>query len=102
MRCVRVSAALSLVLLLAALVSAAPARAGEHLLVGVDDDRIKWTHRPGPILREVDALGLDALRVTLPWRPGRRHLGHLEHTALRRAVAAHRREVREVRVVLAV
>ena len=99
MRAVRVSAALSLLLLVAALVAAASAHAGANLLVGVDDDRIKWTTHPAPILRELAALDVDALRVTLPWRPGRSHLEGRDHTALRRAVAAHRRGVR---VVLAV
>jgi hypothetical protein len=99
MRRLRGTAALSLLLVIAALAWAAPASAGPTLLVGVDDDRIKWTTHAAPILGELEALGAGAIRVTLPWRPGWRHLGWREHTALRRAVAAHRRGLR---VVLAV
>ena len=95
----RVSAALSLVLLLAALVAVEPARAGPGLLVGIADDGIKWAPRPDSILAEVTDLRLDAMRVTLDWRPGRRNLSAQDHTALRRTVAA---DPHGVRVVLAV
>jgi hypothetical protein len=96
---VRVTAALSFLLLLAALAAAQPARAGSGLLVGVADDHIKWTPQPAPVLDAVTALRLDAMRVTLDWRAGRRHLTARDHTALRRAIAA---EPHGVRVVLAV
>jgi hypothetical protein len=99
MRSVRVSAALSFLLLLAALAAAEPARAGSGLIVGVADDHIKWTPEPGPVLAAVSALRLDAIRVTLDWRPGRRHLTGRDHIALRRATAA---DPHGVRVVLAV
>jgi hypothetical protein len=96
---VRVSAAFWLSLVVFGLVAAQPARAGSRLMVGVDDDRIKWTARPAPILGAVGALGLDAVRVTLAWRPGRRNLTGRDHVALRRSVAAERQGVR---IVLAV
>jgi hypothetical protein len=83
----RVTAALSL-LLLALLVGPEPARAGSDLLIGVHDDSIKWTERPTPILGAMQALGLGGMRVTLEWRPGKRHLSGPDHDALRRAVAA--------------
>jgi hypothetical protein len=95
---VRVSAALSL-LLLAVLVAPEPARSGSGLLVGVADDRIKWIVRPATVLDPVVELGLDAMRVTLERRPGRRNLTTRDHTALRRAIAADRYRVR---IVLAV
>ena len=91
----RVSAALSLSLL-ALLVGSEPARAGPSLLVGVHDDRIKWTERPTPILGTMRALGLGGMRVTLRWSRGRRHLAGSDHDALRRAVAAHREGMRIV------
>jgi hypothetical protein len=94
----RVSAALSLVLL-AMLTGADPARAGNDLLIGVHDDRIKWTERPEPILGAMQALGLGGMRVTLVWRPGKRHLTRPDHDALRRAVAA---QSHGVRIVLGV
>lgn len=91
----RVTAALSLALL-ALFAGAGSARAGPDLLIGVHDDTIKWTERPTPILRAVRALGLGAMRVTLPWRPGKRHLSGRDHDALRRVVAAHGHGVRIV------
>ena len=98
-RWVRGLAAFLLALFLISVAAAEPAQAGSGLLVGVHDDGIKWTARPGPILGPVRALGLDAMRVTLQWRPGRRNLTGGDHTRLRRAVAADRDGVR---VVLAV
>ena len=91
----RVTAALSL-LLLALLVGPEPARAGSGLLIGVHDDSIKWTERPTPIFGAMRALGLSGMRVTLEWRPGKRHLTGSDHDALRRAVAAKGHGVRTV------
>ncbi len=91
----RVTAALSL-LLLALLLGPEPARAGSGLLIGVHDDSIKWTERPKPILGAMRALGLGGMRVTLEWRPGKRHLTGSDHDALRRAVAAKGYGVRTV------
>ena len=91
----RVSAALSLSIL-ALLVGPEPARAGPGLLIGVHDDRIKWTERPSPILGTMRALGLGGMRVTLEWRRGKRSLTGSDHDALRRAVTAHGHGVRIV------
>ncbi len=91
----RVSAALSLSLL-TLLVGSEPARAGTGLVIGVHDDRIKWTERPSPILGTMQALGLGGMRVTLEWRRGKRNLTGPDHDALRRAVAAHHQGVRIV------
>ena len=91
----RVSAALS-VLLLSLLIGPEPARAGPDLVIGVHDDRIKWTERPAPILGAMKELGLGGMRVTLEWRRGKRHLTMPDHNALRRAVAAHADGVRVV------
>jgi hypothetical protein len=83
---------------LVALVLAVPAgaQAEPGLLVGVHEDQIKWRTRPNPILPAVRALGLDAMRVTLTWRPGHRNLDARAHHELRRAVAARRHGVRVV------
>ena len=83
---------------LVALVLVAPvsARAEAGLLVGVHEDQIKWRTRPNPILPAVRALGLDAMRVTLAWRPGRRNASVRTHHELRRMVAANRHGVRIV------
>ena len=92
----RVPAAVSLSLLALMLAAAGCARAEPGLLVGVHDDQIKWRSNPKVILGSVRALGLDAMRVTLAWRPGRRHLTARDHHELRRAIAAHRHGVRIV------
>src|SRR5947208_2326796 len=46
------------------------ARAGPGLLVGVDDDGLKW-QSSADFLAPVQDLGLGAVRVTFTWRPGR-------------------------------
>jgi hypothetical protein len=83
---------------LVALVLASPvgAHAAPGLLVGVHEDQIKWRTQPNPILPAVRALGLDAMRVTLRWRPGRRNLSVRTHHELRRMVTANRYGVRIV------
>jgi hypothetical protein len=57
-----------LLVVLAALCCAASAHAGPNLLVGIDDDTIKWMTRPNGVVGVNRDLGLDALRVTVPWR----------------------------------
>ncbi len=86
----------SLSLLAVALVAAGSVRAEPGLMVGVHDDQIKWRSQPRTILASVESLGLDAMRVTLAWRPGRRNLTARHHHELRRILAAHRRGVRVV------
>ena len=78
------------------LVAAGCATAEPGLLVGVDDDQIKWREQPRPILTSVRSLGADGMRVTLEWKPGRRNLSVRLHHELRRAVVAHREGVRIV------
>ena len=72
------------------------ARSEPGLLVGVHDDKIKWTGQPTPILTSVRSLGLDAMRVTLRWRPGRRNLNARIHHELRRTLRVNRQGVRIV------
>jgi hypothetical protein len=59
---------LSIVVLVCAFAPAA--RAGPSLLVGVDDDGLKWESADA-FLAPVQDLGLGAVRVTFDWRPGR-------------------------------
>jgi hypothetical protein len=60
-----------LAFILVAVCALAPAaRAGPGLLVGVDDDGLKW-QTAAEFLAPVQDLGLGAVRVTFPWRPGR-------------------------------
>jgi hypothetical protein len=51
-------------------ICAPAAHAGRGLLVGVDDDALKW-EPSAQFLAPVQDLGLGAVRVTFDWRPGR-------------------------------
>ena len=59
-------------LLIAAVAGACvpPANAGRNLLVGVDDDGLKW-EPAAQFLAPAQDLGIGAVRVTFTWRPGR-------------------------------
>jgi hypothetical protein len=93
---VRGATGAGLALVVALLAIAQPASAGSGMLVGFDDDQITWTEHPGRVLGEAHALGVDAMRVTLRWHPGRHNLLARDHTILRRAVAARRQGIRVV------
>ena len=85
----RVSLALVAVALLCALV-AGRAAAGTGLIVGVDDDSLKWASTPATIVAAHHALGLTAVRVTLQWQPGLTKLDDDSVTYVARAQAAAR------------
>jgi hypothetical protein len=76
-----------LVAALAALL-AGRASAGSGLLIGVDDDTVKWPNRPAALTDATRALGLGAVRVTLAWRRGEARLGPDEGALLRQALWA--------------
>ena len=95
-RTVRGAAAVWISLVALVLVAPMSARAEAGLLVGVHEDQIKWRTQPNPILPAVRTLGLDGMRVTLAWRPGRRNPSVRAHHELRRMVAADRHGVRIV------
>ena len=67
------------------------------LVVGVDDDTLKWTPFPLTVVRRQESLGADAVRVWVPWH------GEIAPTAVRR-VELSRAETaaRKTTVVLAV
>jgi hypothetical protein len=52
-------------------------RAAPGLLVGMDDDTLKWTDKPQAqkTLSYARDLGIRAVRVTVPWHPGETRLG---------------------------
>ena len=79
--------------------SPTPARGAQGLLVGVDDDTAKWMVRPDGLVAAYGDLGLDAVRVTIPWRRGRTRPTRVGGLYLSRAAAL---LVRGQRVVLAV
>src|SRR5690242_9637739 len=86
-------------LLAAALVSlalVAAAGADSRLIVGVDDDGMKWTASPGRIVHAYGDLRLGALRVTLQWQPGERRLDSLSALYLRRVTSGIPRSMRVV------
>lgn len=52
------------------------------LIVGVDDDTLKWTPFPLTVVRREQSMGADAVRVWVPWR------GEVAPTAVRRVELA--------------
>jgi hypothetical protein len=71
-----------------------PARS---LIVGVDDDTLKWTPFPLTVVRRQQSLGANAVRVWVPWR------GEIAPTAVRRdELARAETAARKTTVVLAV
>jgi hypothetical protein len=67
-----------------------PSQPAPKLLVGVDDDTLKWTPFPLTVVRRQQALGADAVRVTLPWH-GQAAPTAVEQVELARAETAARR-----------
>src|SRR3954462_12830300 len=53
---------------LIALALAPAASADRPLIVGVTEDGLKY--EPAPTAKDARALGIDAVRITLTWRPG--------------------------------
>ena len=60
----------ALAVLCATLLAAHAAAAQPGLLVGVDDDTVKWIARPNGLVSVDRDLGLGAVRVTIPWQQG--------------------------------
>jgi hypothetical protein len=69
-----------------ALLAPLPVAAGTHLLVGVDDDSLKWSASPRNELAIIRDLGVKAVRVTVPWHPGQVKLATAERRTLDRVV----------------
>ena len=74
-----------------------PAQQRPALLVGIDDDTLKWTSRPLDVVRWQHDLGADAVRVWVPWQ-GERAPSATRIVELERAEQA----ARATTVVLAV
>src|SRR4051812_7792026 len=64
------------------------ARADSGLLVGVDDDTLKWTWPGWRFIAAYEGLDLSAIRVTLRWRPGEWSLARMERLYLNRVTTA--------------
>jgi hypothetical protein len=89
---------LRIALLLAALAFPAHALAGPGLIVGLDDDSLKWHSRPSSYVATYRHLGVRAVRVTLGWQPGQWTPTRSDRTSLNRVASA----AWSVRIVLAV
>ena len=89
---------LLLATVLAAAALAPVAGAAPGLLVGVDDDSLKWYGHTGSLLSIYSSLGVGAVRVTLAWAPGESFPAGTDRTELQRAANAGQR----IRLVLAV
>ena len=76
--------------------SCGAAHAGSGLLVGVDDDTLKWTEDTKGAIATQQELGLGAVRITLHWTAGETKLGDDGRTYTRRAQAAAKLGVRVV------
>jgi hypothetical protein len=74
-----------------------PAPAPPRLLLGVDDDTLKWTPYPLTVVARQRALGADAVRVWVPWQGETRPTGTRRDELARAEIAA-----RQTDVVLAV
>jgi hypothetical protein len=74
------------------------AAAAPGLLLGVDDDSLKWYGHTASLLQIYRTLGLGAVRVTLDWTPGESFPSGTDRVELQRAANAGR----SIRVVLAV
>ena len=64
---------------------AAPAAGAGTLLVGVDEDAVKWGDGPVAVSL-LRSLGVQAVRVTVPWHPGQTQVPSDQEDALQRAV----------------
>jgi hypothetical protein len=83
---------------LAAVAFVPSATAASGLLVGVDDDSLKWYGHTASLLSIYSSLGVGAVRVTLDWTPGETFPTGTGRTELQRVGGASQR----IRVVLAV
>jgi hypothetical protein len=78
---------LRIVLVVAALALPARAVAAPGLIVGLDDDSLKWYAHPSAIAAAYRDLGVRAVRVTLEWKSGQWTLTRAERTSLGRVAS---------------
>jgi hypothetical protein len=74
-----------LVLVCALLAATASTAHGGNFFVGIDDDAVKWGDGPvaAPLLR---SLGVQAVRISLPWHPGQTTLSPDDQDAVSRTI----------------
>jgi hypothetical protein len=95
-----VGAMIACATVVAAHAAGSPAQPSERqLIVGLDDDTAKWRTRPDRLLATYRHLGIDAVRLTIPWRRGQNRPTVEAGIYLHRAAAM---VARGQRVVLAV
>ena len=54
----------------AAAAGSEPGERPDSFVIGVDDDHSKWLARPDGLVAKYRDLGLEAVRITIPWRRG--------------------------------
>jgi hypothetical protein len=95
-----VGAMIACATVVAAHAAGSPAQPVERqLIVGLDDDTAKWRARPDRLLSTYRHLGIDAVRLTIPWQRGQNRPTWEVGVYLHRAAAM---VARGQRVVLAV
>jgi hypothetical protein len=57
-------------------------------VVGVNDDSLKWTLAPTPVINDLLGLGATSVRLTVDWSPGQTDLTDSDLAALNRIVPA--------------
>jgi len=77
-----------LLVVLLALVLAAPAAADRGLLIGVADNSATWASRPRAPLSIAQVLGLRAVRVSVRWERGQSTLNGEQRVSLTRAITS--------------
>jgi hypothetical protein len=73
---------------LTALALSGAAHGGPSLFVGFDDDTLKWLSRPNGVVGVNRDLGVNVIRITIPWQRGQRRPPRLAQTYLSRAARA--------------
>src|SRR4051794_32747033 len=89
---------LTLLAACAALVAPAAVSAQPGLLLGVDDDALKWAQKPAPLQQAIADLGLGTVRFTQTWQPGQSSLSTGDIQNLNHAV----QNAHGLRIVLSV
>jgi hypothetical protein len=79
---------LLLAAILVVLVFPGVANAGRALFVGFDDDTLKWIPHPNGVVGVDRDLGVDVVRITIPWRRGEVRAPRRSQTYLSRAAKA--------------
>jgi hypothetical protein len=87
---VRLAPALAAALLSVFVLSPGSLQAAPSLMIGFDDDTLKWTWRPDGVVGAHRELGVTTTRITIPWHRGEVRPRRLTQIYLHRAALATR------------